>query len=106
MAGLRPSHPPMRNNHHRCSKAVNSGVNGLIPHAAGATLNDRNDGTIQMSRNANKNMALWVAEREGFEPSMPLQACRISSAVHSTTLPPLRKCRRRVMARLERGRGT
>ncbi|WP_246763435.1 hypothetical protein [Rhizobium sp. 007] len=25
----------------------------------------------------------------GFEPPMPLQACRISSAVHSTTLPPV-----------------
>ena len=30
-----------------------------------------------------------LAEREGFEPPMPLRACRISSAVHSTTLPPL-----------------
>ena len=32
----------------------------------------------------------YLAEREGFEPPMPLRACRISSAVHSTTLPPLR----------------
>ncbi len=32
-----------------------------------------------------------LAEREGFEPPMPLRACRISSAVHSTTLPPLLK---------------
>ncbi|CCV10877.1 hypothetical protein MESS4_260005 [Mesorhizobium sp. STM 4661] len=31
-----------------------------------------------------------VAEREGFEPPMGLHPCRISSAVHSTTLPPLR----------------
>jgi hypothetical protein len=30
-----------------------------------------------------------MAEREGFEPPIPLQVCRISSAVHSTTLPPL-----------------
>ena len=30
-----------------------------------------------------------LAERGGFEPPMPLQACRISSAVRSTTLPPL-----------------
>ena len=30
-----------------------------------------------------------VAEREGFEPPMGLHPCRISSAVHSTTLPPL-----------------
>lgn len=40
-----------------------------------------------------------MAEREGFEPPIPLRVCRISSAVHSTTLPPLRevmvgRCRR------------
>ena len=32
-----------------------------------------------------------MAEREGFEPSVPSRARRISSAVHSTTLPPLRR---------------
>jgi hypothetical protein len=33
---------------------------------------------------------MWVlAEREGFEPPIRLPVCRISSAVHSTTLPPL-----------------
>jgi hypothetical protein len=31
-----------------------------------------------------------LAEREGFEPPIRLPVCRISSAVHSTTLPPLR----------------
>ena len=31
-----------------------------------------------------------MAEREGFEPPIGLHLCRISSAVHSTTLPPLR----------------
>jgi hypothetical protein len=31
-----------------------------------------------------------LAERAGFEPAIPLRVCRISSAVHSTTLPPLR----------------
>src|ERR1700683_3487725 len=30
-----------------------------------------------------------VAEREGFEPPIRLPVCRISSAVHSTALPPL-----------------
>src|SRR3569832_1340971 len=40
-----------------------------------------------------------MAEREGFEPPIPLRVCRISSAEHSTTLPPLRevmvsRCRR------------
>jgi hypothetical protein len=33
-----------------------------------------------------------LAEREGFEPPIGLHLCRISSAVHSTTLPPLRGC--------------
>ncbi len=31
-----------------------------------------------------------MAEREGFEPPMELPPCRISSAVLSTTQPPLR----------------
>src|SRR5712672_1374474 len=31
----------------------------------------------------------YMAEREGFEPPIRLPVCRISSAVHSTTLPPL-----------------
>jgi hypothetical protein len=32
-----------------------------------------------------------VAEREGFEPPVRLPVLRISSATHSTTLPPLRE---------------
>jgi hypothetical protein len=43
-----------------------------------------------------------VAEREGFEPPIGLHLCRISSAVHSTTLPPLRRRRCRAKGR---GRG-
>ena len=35
------------------------------------------------------NLRDYVAEREGFEPPIGLHLCRISSAVHSTTLPPL-----------------
>jgi hypothetical protein len=31
-----------------------------------------------------------VAEREGFEPSVPLRTHMISNHAHSTTLPPLR----------------
>ena len=31
-----------------------------------------------------------LAERAGFEPAIPLRVCRISSAVLSTTQPPLR----------------
>ncbi len=40
-----------------------------------------------------------LAEREGFEPPMGLHPCRISSAVHSTTLPPLRGARGPLPAR-------
>src|SRR5438309_11625194 len=36
-----------------------------------------------------------MAEREGFEPPIRLPVCRISSAVLSTTQPPLRGRRRR-----------
>ena len=36
-----------------------------------------------------------MAERGRFELPIPLRVCRISSAVHSTTLPPLREMRRR-----------
>jgi hypothetical protein len=32
-----------------------------------------------------------MAERAGFEPAIPLRVCRISSAVLSTTQPPLRR---------------
>src|SRR5438552_14603382 len=35
------------------------------------------------------NNDLYVAEREGFEPPIRLPVCRISSAVLSTTQPPL-----------------
>src|SRR5690242_18591450 len=35
------------------------------------------------------SVANGLAEREGFEPPIRLPVCRISSAVHSTTLPPL-----------------
>ena len=38
-----------------------------------------------------RNIKDLVAEREGFEPPMELPPCRISSAVQSTTLPPLRE---------------
>ena len=35
-------------------------------------------------------LCIDMAEREGFEPPIRLPVCRISSAVHSTALPPLR----------------
>jgi hypothetical protein len=31
-----------------------------------------------------------MAEREGFEPPIPVKVCLISSQVHSTALPSLR----------------
>jgi hypothetical protein len=40
-----------------------------------------------------------MAEREGFEPPIGLHLCRISSAVHSTTLPPLQAPWRAATAR-------
>jgi hypothetical protein len=40
-----------------------------------------------------------LAEREGFEPPVHLRVLRISSAVRSTTLPPLRGRRRRLQTR-------
>ena len=39
-------------------------------------------------------MSYHVAERVGFEPTVQLPVRRISSAVLSTTQPPLRMCRR------------
>jgi hypothetical protein len=35
-------------------------------------------------------MRLALAEREGFEPPIPVKVCLISSQVHSTALPSLR----------------
>ena len=45
-----------------------------------------------------------MAEREGFEPPIGLHLCRISSAVHSTTLPPLRAPRQVIYPRSGRER--
>ena len=41
------------------------------------------------SNSHNSVESTGLAEREGFEPPIGLHLCRISSAVHSTTLPPL-----------------
>ena len=49
---------------------------------------------VLQDKNQLKNV---MAERVGFEPTLPLPVNRISSAAHSTTLPPLREvCRARV----------
>src|SRR5260370_9376660 len=47
----------------------------------------------------NKGLNGGLAEREGFEPPIRLPVCRISSAVHSTALPPLRGAERGVFAK-------
>lgn len=38
----------------------------------------------------NQGLKDFMAERVGFEPTVPLTVRLISSQVHSTTLPPLR----------------
>ena len=45
------------------------------------------DQWVVMQPGATRNNGL--AEREGFEPPVPLRVLRISSAARSTTLPPL-----------------
>lgn len=57
----------------------------------GARLRDRPEGRpIGAVSEANWRAIIEMADREGFEPPIPLRVCRISSAVHSTTLPPVR----------------
>jgi hypothetical protein len=41
-------------------------------------------------RPADLNLFAFLAEREGFEPPIPVKVCLISSQVHSTALPSLR----------------
>ena len=48
--------------------------------------------TVSLQMRLNIGSPGGMAERVGFEPTIPLQVCRISSAVRSTTLPPLRIC--------------
>ncbi len=50
---------------------------------------DENDGKEETPADAGVPSD-FQAEREGFEPSMPLRAYRFSRPTHSTTLPPLR----------------
>jgi hypothetical protein len=45
-------------------------------------------GSIPIARSKTQ---LTLAERAGFEPAIPLRVCRISSAVLSTTQPPLQR---------------
>ena len=75
----------------------------LLPLNIGSTVIRQAPGTpAQNPRCYGGLAAFWsitemaeMAEREGFEPPVELPPRRISSAVHSTTLPPLREMRGR-----------
>ena len=47
-------------------------------------------GSSSLSSLENQSFKGPMADREEFEPPIPLRVCRISSAVHSTSLPPVR----------------
>src|SRR6266700_6827165 len=47
-------------------------------------------GTFQVSHRVTARLRKGMAEREGFEPPIPFQVCRLSRPVPSTTRPPLR----------------
>ena len=62
------------------------------PHACAGELSAKRTLPREKTRATHRTGRAQVqllAEREGFEPPIPLRVCRISSAVHSTALPPL-----------------
>jgi hypothetical protein len=63
----------------------------LYPRSPHVQLYVRQGGAAETAANARE-----LAEREGFEPPVELPPRRISSAVHSTTLPPLREMSERL----------
>ena len=67
-------------------------IHGSLHHLAGRA-GGQNAGKTGVWKLA--GCAVRMAERGGFEPPIRLHVCRISSAVHSTTLPPLRPLPRR-----------
>jgi hypothetical protein len=69
---------------HRCSLVFKVKRGVLIGQALG-----HNAKAAKIFRNF-RCLDCQLAEREGFEPPIRLPVCRISSAVRSTTLPPLR----------------
>ena len=82
------------------SSSVSAGLSrsSLALRANGHDFAGRVRGLPNQSQPSRRVRVLWtsegtfkyrLAEREGFEPPIRLPVCRISSAVHSTTLPPL-----------------
>ena len=73
----------------------NSEIHGIEPEGSRcAWIADL--GSDRLTKNTRRQareyrLSQLMAEREGFEPPIGLHLCRISSAVHSTTLPPLLK---------------
>src|SRR6266508_1219012 len=61
------------------TRGFSAALPGRDTRAGNNVLNPQGDRNLQR-----------LAEREGFEPPIRLPVCRISSAVHSTTQPPLR----------------
>src|SRR5882757_4840787 len=63
-------------------------------HASGGAFLSSNERVVHRTQSAIKKSpqgALLMADRVGFEPTEPLQARRISSAVPSTTRPPVHR---------------
>src|SRR6185312_10266826 len=74
--------PPRRRWPSHCSKALVL----ICTSEAGSEV-------LSLIQEIHQRFQLDLAEREGFEPPIRLPVCRISSAVRSTTLPPLRRGR-------------
>src|SRR5690606_10293060 len=80
------------------------GLGRRIPHYGAGVGSSRppSTRTVNLSRSSaavplasrTAQLSADLAERVGFEPTIPLRVCRISSAVLSTAQPPLRVRRR------------
>ena len=93
-SGLR-TNPPRHDPPAMASRSRKTGRR-ITPHAVSPNLKPEVGPKVglpirrqQISRKFN-TLRQYLAEREGFEPPIQLPVCRISSAVLSTTQPPLR----------------
>src|SRR5262249_38543165 len=94
---------PGRDRHERPCPSADS-LRGLANRCAAPVECDMGRCLADQRARQTKQRNQWhLAEREGFEPPIRLPVCRISSAVLSTTQPPLRgrkaqtSCRSRAM---------